>query len=341
MTTGGSTVDQSCQDVTFVACIEHGVLEDGVLRLVESLRRHGGKYAGSRFIAVKPRLGPPLRAYTRRRLRELSCELVEIHPRNAYAWHSYLNKYYALAEAESRTPDALIAFMDSDTLFMSEPDEFDLAPDVDVAACPRDRNIGLSNDPHDANLEFWTRACRLLDLTVEQLPWVKTEIGAEDIRLYWNAGVFVYRKESGFLQAWFDAQRRLLGAAGPDRHLIFWNDQVALGLAAVRAGLRVGHLSGAMNYGLATYFNDHVTTPGLAGAKVLHHHDSMTVQHWGWFMVHLSQARPDVVEWLEPLGPVDASSNLPRRAFRLVIKGGRRLRRWSWERRQASTTRPV
>ena len=47
-------------DITFVCCVESGSLESQTIRMVESLRRYGGKFANAPVIAVTPRFGAPL-----------------------------------------------------------------------------------------------------------------------------------------------------------------------------------------------------------------------------------------------------------------------------------------
>jgi len=47
-------------DITFVCCVESGSLESQTIRMVESLRRYGGKFSTAPVIAVTPWFGPPL-----------------------------------------------------------------------------------------------------------------------------------------------------------------------------------------------------------------------------------------------------------------------------------------
>jgi hypothetical protein len=70
--------------ICFVACVESGPLEAQTVRLADSIRRFGGRLAGSDIIAVTPRFGPPLARETRRRFAELGVrhERIPAHRRS-------------------------------------------------------------------------------------------------------------------------------------------------------------------------------------------------------------------------------------------------------------------
>lgn len=46
--------------ITFVCCVESGLLENQTVRMIESLRRWGGRLRESPIFAVTPRIGSPL-----------------------------------------------------------------------------------------------------------------------------------------------------------------------------------------------------------------------------------------------------------------------------------------
>src|SRR5205085_1505515 len=62
--------------ISFICCVESGPLEDQTVRMVESLRRWGGRLAEAPVVAVTPRFGPPLARTTRRALDRLSARHV-------------------------------------------------------------------------------------------------------------------------------------------------------------------------------------------------------------------------------------------------------------------------
>jgi hypothetical protein len=318
--------------ITFACCVEYGPLEEGTLRLVESLRRFGAEFARARVIAVTPRRGPRLRSSTLRRFEQLGVEYVRTVPRNRYSWMPYLNKYFVLKAAESRAQGDLIAWLDSDVLVLRAPDELLLDDGLDFAACPRDKNIGTSG-PGDEFEPYWQKVCADVGLSPEDLPWVRTAADDQRVRLYWNAGIFVYRPASGFIDAWRDVIEAILDrtdASNLDK--LFWTDQVALGLTAVRMNARTLNLPGALNYGIATHFRDHLSPEGLASARLLHYHDSMSEANWNWFLDELARPLPHRSAWLSAMGPIrespDPVRHLTKDGYRVV----RQLRRRAWSR---------
>jgi hypothetical protein len=318
--------------VTFTCCVEYGPLEDGVIRLAESLRRNGGELAESRLVAVTPRRGAPLRASTLKAFDRFGVEYLRVFPGNRYAWIGYLNKSYALSAAADLTGDDVVAWLDSDILVLAPPTELALRPEQGFAACPRDKNIGTSG-PDDEFEPYWRAMCGYLGIDLESLPWVRTTADGADIRLYWNAGVFAYHPASGFAEAWRSTIERLLDrtdATTIDK--IFWVDQVALGLTALQQGLAPTHLPGALNYGIASHFRDHLSVDGLAGAKLLHYHDSMSPQNWDWFLEQLAEPLPETYDWLASLGPIEVGRNVSRGAVRDTYKAIRQVRRRAWTR---------
>lgn len=321
------------QRITFTSCVECGVLEEGTIRLVESLRRYGGEFAKAKFVAVTPRLGPSLARATLRRFAELGVDYVRIAPRNRYAWQPYMNKYFALKEAEKRATGDLVAWLDSDVLVMRPPTEMLLAPDQDFGACPRDKNIGSSG--RDDQFEpYWTKICADVGLSVDDLPWVQTTADNQRIRLYWNAGIFVYRPASGFADAWRRSIEKVLDKTDASNLIkVFWTDQVALSVTAVLAKLRTSHLPNSLNYGIASHFKDYLSPEGLGGAKLLHYHDCMNDENWPWFMDRLAGTRPDVREWLMELGPVRDETDPGRQAVKNAYKAARQIRRRIWSQR--------
>jgi hypothetical protein len=318
--------------LTFACCVESGTLEDGVIRLVESLRRFGGDLADVHVVAVTPRRGPSLRPETLRRFSELDVDYARVAPRNRYAWMPYLNKAFALAEAERHAAGDLVAWLDSDMLVLAPPNDLLLADDEDLAVCARDRNIGTTGYGDEFE-PYWQKLCEIAGVDLDALPWVETTADHQRVRLYWNAGMFCYRPSTGFLDAWRSTvEKELDNTDASTLDKVFWVDQVSLGLAAVTHGMRFRNLPGSLNYGIASHFSDHLTPEGLAAAKILHYHDSMSPANWEWFLAQLDGPLSTVREWLEPQGPIRDQSDLVRRTLRDGYKAARQLRRRAWSR---------
>ena len=78
--------------ITFICCVESGWLEDQTLRLIESLRRWGGRLANAPVIAVTPRFGPSLARQTHQAMDRLGVRYVRAAAKGDYAWFHFLNK---------------------------------------------------------------------------------------------------------------------------------------------------------------------------------------------------------------------------------------------------------
>ena len=305
------------------------------LRLAESIRRFGGALADSDIVAVTPRFGPPLAADTRRRLDALGVrhERLRSHPR--YAWYHYLNTPIALAAAEDLTDAELLCWADSDVLVLGEPSDLVLEHDTDFAAATIDDGVvGTTgpDSPHDAD---WRRLCEIVGLDLDELPWVTTEIERARIRLYFQAGMYVFRRGIGFSRFYLDmctdAMDRRFGFAHKAEN---YTEQACLGLAAHKMGLRRRQLDPTHNFPMASYLPHGDRPEQLAAARILHYHDAMQPHYWDTCLERLEPGHPDVHAWLsarEPLGdPAPAAyravreglrvaRGVPRRRFRATV----------------------
>ena len=316
--------------VTFTCCVEYGSLEEGTIRFAESLRRFGGPFAEAQIVAVTPRRGAPLRAETLKRFKELGVKYVRAHPPNRYSWMAYVNKYFALREAEKIAKSEFMVWMDSDVIVMRPPHDLVLSEGEDFAACPRDKNIG-STGPEDQMEWYWRKVCGDVGLMVADLPWVETISDKEKIRLYWNAGIFSYRSDTNFLKTWHDCIETVLDKTDSSSlEQLFWTDQVCLGLAAKLQNTPYRHWGDAMNYGIATHFKDHLSLQGLRDAQLLHYHDSMKPGNWAWLMDWLGQSRPDVADWLSGLGPIESAQPVLNQAIFNAYRSLRQIKRRVW-----------
>ncbi len=309
--------------ICFVACVESGPLEAQTVRLAEGLRRFGGALADSEILAVSPRFGPPLAKSTRRRFRELGVRHVRLRSHPRYAWYHYLNTPIALAAAEDLTEASIICWLDSDLLFMGEPSELLLDEDVDFVAGTIDDGVVGSTGPGSAHEADWLRLLALLGIDPDTLPWVESQMDHQRLRLYFQAGIFAYRSGIGFSQYYLDMCTEVLDKGFGFAHRAEnYLDQVCLGLAAHKFGLRWRQLDLSHNFPMASFLPQFDSPERLAQARVLHYHDAMEPHFFETCVGRVGQAHPEVHTWLrakEPLtDPAPAPWRLVRQALRMA-----------------------
>jgi hypothetical protein len=303
------------ESLTFICCVESGPLETMTLLLAESLRKWGGAFASCPVVAVTPRFGPPLSRATRRGLEQLGVQHWRVRGRNKHAWFGFLNKPCALEVVEERVATPLLAWLDGDILVVREPTEFALRDDEDFAACAFDRNIG-STGPEDPFDRYWQQVAAVFGMDLDSLPWVVTEQEQTRIRLYWNSGVFVWRRAVGFARHYLETCRRLLESRVASAEAgIFFTDQVALGLTMVQMGLRWRALSYEYNYALGSKIAELYDAAKFRQARLWHYHDALWPHSWERTLAWAEQERPDVHSWLRQHGLLRNAAPWPHRAL--------------------------
>ena len=302
--------------ICFVACVESGPLEAQTVRLAESIRHFGGAFADQEILAITPRFGPPLSRSTRRRFAELGVrnERLSSHPR--YAWYHYLNTPIALNAAEGLSQADVLCWTDSDLLFLREPTGLLLDEDIDFIAGSTDNGIVGTTGPGAEHEDDWRRLCALLGIDIDELPWVTTHLEQDRIRMYFQAGVFAYRRDLGFSRFYLDmcttALDQRFGFAHAGENYI---DQVCLGLAVHEMGLRWRQLDPSHNFPMASYLGHADRPEELAAAHILHYHDSMSPPFWDTCLERLRPGHPEVHEWLSGQEPLVDGTAVPWRAL--------------------------
>ena len=204
-------------DVEFVLVVEAGILEQQARLLCESLRAHTGRYRDAPIVAMAPR-----------KERRPSQDFIAFAECNEIAYcdrtleiecpeYGTSHRVFAAADRAERSDAAVLVILDSDTLFLREPD---FALDgADVAVRPVDVKgrctIG-AGDPFDP---YWRRLCSLGGLTYERLPFVTPTVDDRPVRASYNGGLVVVRRETGILQAAADLFGRSV-RAGMSPHAV-------------------------------------------------------------------------------------------------------------------------
>ena len=92
--------------------------------------------------------------------------------------------------------------LDSDTLFLREPCEFLLAPDIDVALRPVDIKGMCTDGPQDSFDAYWQALCRCCGVDYDEIPWGETFIDRHRIKASYNGGLVVARGDLGIMRKW-------------------------------------------------------------------------------------------------------------------------------------------
>jgi hypothetical protein len=326
--------------ITFVCCVESGPLEVQTVRMVESLRRWGGSFAEVPVIAVTPRAGPGLAASTMETFRKHRIRYVREESTSPWRWFKFYNKPLALASAEKLADTDAVGWLDSDMVVAGEPSLLELAPGEDFLGCASDKEMGTSG-PDDPFHPLWQANCRALGIDLDALPWVSTEREGQKIRVYWNGGIFIYRRTTEFGRHYLETCTRLLDARNRTTvsgFSIGINEMSAIGLAmhlrkmAFRA-LPFSHDFIMSSLTHAKWYREEQ----LRTAKMIHYHDAM----WPWFFETFVQClkatHPPIAEWLSALGPMRNEASFPRRIWAKLLKRSRERQ----ERAYVDSCRPV
>ncbi len=177
----------------FLLVAERGILERQALLLSESVRR----FAGDDHVltVVSPR---PDRRPEEATLRALDALGADYHPLELHSACPEYGPSYRIAAAawaERRPGPDIVVQLDSDTLFLGEPD-FSLQG-ADFLARPVDL-AGLSTTGEGCVFDpFWRELCSLAEVDYEDQPFVTTTIDRLRVRANYNAGLLVARRSLG------------------------------------------------------------------------------------------------------------------------------------------------
>ena len=185
-------------DLEFCILTEAGVLEAQALLLCRSIRRFAGAYASSSIVAVSPRPSRRPGRRTRRELEELGVEYLELDVHSVCPDYGTTFRIHALAHLSRRPGPPILVQIDSDTLFLAEPD-FSLQG-VDVAARPVDVKGMCTTGEGDPFDPYWRNLCTLCEVDYALLPEVVTTVDRKKVRANYNGGLVVAKRSSGIFE---------------------------------------------------------------------------------------------------------------------------------------------
>jgi hypothetical protein len=309
--------------IAFLIRVARGKLEAQAVLLAESLRAWGGTLAGTPVYAFTIPEDRPSEE-TMERLGAHGVTHVELRLDSPYREPPVLNKVFVSAWAERELDHDVLAFVDSDTVFLDEPGELtlDSSPEPAIAATKpvgNSRTAG-STGPGDPNEPYWQRVYELLG--VRSWPFVTTTVDRARIRAYWNTGLIAARRSAGLFQAWEDALVRLFEAGCVFKKPVLM-EQVAWAGAIADVHDQVRILPEEYNYPLPKRT---LLPPGVRDLELddlvhVHYH------RWGHLPGFLGEVRPrldpgtDRYRWLEERFPLAPTIDEP---FRWARQGADR-----------------
>ena len=207
-----------------------------------------------------------------------------------------------------------------------------------IPRAPPDAGVIGTTGKGAAHDRVWGGACAACGIALDELPWIRPRDGGEPIRLYWNSGVWAYRRSTGLGADYLKVATLLLDAGiSFSRFGEHWLEQMSLGLAGHRLKLRSRSLPLALNYTVSeSLLDDTNSHETLSSARLIHYHDSMSPATWHVFLAKLLAAHPGKFDWLERLGPVTNPASRSGRFSGELLRIVRGIPRW-WYRSHRAT----
>jgi hypothetical protein len=198
------------QSIIFCSYAENADQVHYLMPMVESIRTFAGKYKDATIWVYIP---PALREKEAEKVKELlSMGIVvkDINIPDDASWFFLSGKVFAAAraEAESDGKADILVFLNYDTVFLNEPDEFNMPSGKKFGYRPvMHKNVGLLfSEPLDS---FWTQIFKIMAVDESTLFPMVTPADGDTIRPYFNAGLLVVRPEEGILRKWVEYYAKL------------------------------------------------------------------------------------------------------------------------------------
>jgi len=193
----------------FVLCIENNSIRDQAILLCESIRRFAGRHRNAPIMAFAPRPGLGVDRETQRRLADMDVTYIDEPLNTTCLDYAPANRVFAGGYAEAHATCDFLIVLDSDTVWLDEPE---LPVDADAAARPVDYKGSATGGPGDRFEPYWSRLADICGMSLDRLPMVYSTVGNERIRVSYNAGLTVARREKGIFRRCADLFRASLEA---------------------------------------------------------------------------------------------------------------------------------
>lgn len=179
--------------------------EINALLLVESIRTFAGSLSRAPIWLFTPEYGEQLSEVVIKRLLALNVALEPFEVDAEVVQFPFTGDVYAAALAESmaRGRTALLAWLNSNTIVLQEPEDLLLQEGKSLGYRPVHHiNIGSRYDkPLD---HFWARIYSRCKVPEDRVFPMKTHVDGLIVRPYFNAGFHVTRPEGNLLREWRD-----------------------------------------------------------------------------------------------------------------------------------------
>ncbi len=232
--------------ISFVVCVEPGLLEIKALCLFVSLRKNAGEWADVPVYAYSPRPRKTPSPWMLDIYSELGITPV-IEPLNCHFYEYPLaNKPISMSHAEKTISSDILVFLDSDIVMWDSPKMFSL---------PEDKNIGMVVDgtktiasagPNDRYEEMWQQLYHLTGAT--EPPWVTTYLTKQHVRSWWCTGVISVRRSARLMHQWNEVFCSAVESVSYPREAMYLREQSALCAVAAACPDRVQSLPLTYNF---------------------------------------------------------------------------------------------
>jgi hypothetical protein len=202
------TVRSDANVVEFVLIAEAGILEAQAVLLCASIRSFGGALSRSRITVVSPRADRRPSRATVVKLERLQVEYLAVEIDSCCPDYGTSYRVHVAALIERRAGPPVIVQLDSDTVFLAEPDP--LLFECEAAARPVDVKGMCTTGSGDQFDLYWRKLCALADVDYEQLPVIRTTVDGVNVRASYNGGFLVAQRALGVFARTEEIFRRLV-----------------------------------------------------------------------------------------------------------------------------------
>lgn len=225
-----------------IICTERGPLEHQSKLLVASLRKFGGCFKDLPIKSFQLRKGYRIKRSTRKFFEKHGVEHQELIVNTEFSHYPLANKPLVCAHCEKHSNADYLIFLDSDTMFINEPEEFELHPSKELGV----RTVGHKNiGSSDENDPYWKELYRLIG--VKNPRRVASLIDRQEILEYYNTGHIISMRSTGLFSQWKENFKKVM-ATHLRPEIEFYLEQSIFGATVSQLELPVQMLSVPYNY---------------------------------------------------------------------------------------------